>query len=72
MSLRVENLDAPGHIQLVSSDGACIQLTPEQALELLQWLFERQDAFQEALLGSQETAQLPRGEKRDDLPDWVQ
>ncbi len=47
-------------------------LPPQDALALLQWLYERRDRFQEAIWGNQPTTKLSPLKDRQDLPEWIQ
>jgi hypothetical protein len=47
-------------------------LPPQDALALVQWLYERRDRFQEAIGGNQPTTKLSPLKDRQDLPEWIQ
>jgi|GEM_PF-5695619 hypothetical protein len=70
--MRYEETGTPGHIRFVQQDGTQIELGPEDALALLQWLYERRDRFQEAIRGNQPTTKLSPLKDRQDLPEWIQ
>jgi hypothetical protein len=70
--MKYEETATPGHIQIVQQDGTQIQLGPQDALALLQWLYERRDRFQEAIGGNQPTIKLSLLKDRQDLPEWIQ
>ncbi len=70
--MRYEETGTRGHIQIVQQDGTQVELGPEEALALLQWLYQRRDQFQEAIGGNQPTTKLPPLRDRQDLPEWIQ
>jgi hypothetical protein len=70
--MRYEETGTPGYFQIIQQDGTQIELGPEDALALLQWLYERRDRFQEAIRGDQPTAKLSLLKDRQDLPEWIQ
>jgi hypothetical protein len=70
--MRYEETGTRGHIQIVQQNGTQIELGPQDALALLQWLYERRDRFQEAIQGNQPTTKLSPLETRQDLPEWIQ
>jgi hypothetical protein len=70
--MRYEETGTRGHIQIGQQDGTQVELGPEEALALLQWLYERRDRFQEVIGGNQPTTKLPPLKDRQDLPEWIQ
>ncbi len=49
MTLKFEDLSTPGYIRIVNAEGTELALSPQEASDLLQWLYERQDVFEEVL-----------------------
>ena len=70
--MKYEETGTPGYVQIIGQDGTQIEFGPQDALALLQWLYERRDRFEEAIRGDQPTTKLSLGRKRQDLPEWIQ
>ncbi len=58
--MRFEETETPGYVRLVTQDAQAMTLNPQEALDLLHWLFERREVLEQILHPEPPTQKLPR------------
>jgi hypothetical protein len=62
MTVRFEDIETPGFIRIVDveQNAQAITLDPQEAINLLHWLYERRDLFEQVLHPEPPTQKLPK------------